>query len=197
MILEKHVNFYIDTYDTRATMDGRIRRNANDIPMIRQQTLETKGLRNQIEEIKIFCNKIPHFYQQDKKTYSFKCYRKVCICEKGGNYQSHDFYDPQEFKFIMSTTDGLIYPEKVKEFFDPYSKFCDPRNIDGAPLDPNIPVFILSPTWLLNAICIPLDENDIVVNTNMRQIYPKNADFGRIPTGLTNLLKKGKTCIVR
>lgn len=190
MIFKSDVKFKIGTFDTHHTNDGRIRYRESDTYFGENQTIESKGLKNQIEEIKIFCNKIPHLYQRDKKTYSFECYRKICIYEEGGTHQAHDFYDPQKFKFIMSTTNKLIYPQDVKKFFYPYSKIYDT----------NTPVFILSSEWHLNEIYFnlrPLDEKDIVVDTNICQIYPKNADFGTIPKGLTNLLLKGKNCILR
>ncbi len=190
MIFKSDVEFKIGTFDTHNTNDGHIRYRESDTCFGENQTIESKGLENQIEEIKIFCNKIPHLYQRDKKTYSFECYRKICIYEEGGK-QAHDFYDPQKFKFIMSTTNKLIYPQDVKKFIYPYSKIYDT----------NTPVFILSSgKWYPDEIYFnlrPLDEKDIVVDTNICQIYPKNADFGTIPKGLTNLLLKGKNCILR
>ena len=190
MIFRSDVEFRIDTVDTHNTEYGRIRRRESEIYFRENQAIESEGLENQIEEIKIFCNKIPHLYQRDKKTYSFVCYRTIWIYEEDGN-QGHDFYDPQKFKFIMSTTNKLIYPQDVKKFIYPYSKIYDT----------NTPVFILSSGKMYPDETYfnlrPLNEKDIVVDTNICQIYPKNADFGTIPKGLTNLLLKGKNCILR
>lgn len=195
MIFNSKVFFEILTFDRYNTNDvynrARIRYEEKDGHFCKDQTIESKGLENQIEEIKIFCNKIPYRYERDKKTYSFECYRKICIYEEGGTHQAHNFHDPQKFKFIMSTTNKLIYPQDVKNFVYPYSEIYDT----------NTPVFILSSDCRYNNEIYfnlrPLGKEEIVVDTNIRQIYPKNADFGMIPKGLTNLLLKGDNCILR
>lgn len=192
MIFNSKVFFEILTFDRYNTNDGytraRIREEEKDGHFCKDQTIESKGLENQIEEIKIFCNKIPYRYERDKKTYNFECYRTIRIYEESRPRNAKDF--SERFKFIMSTTNKLIYPQDVKNFFYPYSEIYDT----------NTPVFILSSKCRCNEIYFnlrPLGKEEIVVDTNMHQIYPKNADFGMIPKGLKNLLLKGDNCILR
>ena len=196
MILKSDVLFNISTCDNRVTYDGRIRYNNDDAYFILSRDLESKGIKDQLEEIKLFCNNIPGHYHQNKKTYSFECERRVYVYQENRPCSGHRFYDPQTFKFIMSTTNDLIYPKDVREFFDPQKKFCEPEHINGGKLAPNVPVYIASSEWWCNRICRPLDNNDIVVDINLRQIYPKNDDFGKIPCALHTLLLKTK-CIFR
>lgn len=194
MIFNSKVFFEILTFDRYNTNDGynraRIRDEEKSGYFYKDQTIESKGLENQIEEIKIFCNKIPYRYERDKKTYNFECYRTIRIYEESRPQHAKDFLDSEKFKFIMSTTNKLIYPQDVKNFVYPYSEIYDT----------NTPVFILSSKWHRDEIYFnlrPLGKEEIVVDTNMCQIYPKNADFGMIPKGLTNLLLKGDNCILR
>jgi hypothetical protein len=112
-----------------------------------------------------------------------------------------------EETITLVVTDKLIYPKDVRKILN--KKYNSTFNLDKYKLDEKIPVkrFNVSEDnmtgmivngrqthyTLYNVYCKQLTPNDVVIDKNLNQIWPKKT--GAVPTTLTEMLSRTKEII--
>ncbi len=147
-----------------------------------------------LKSIRNFCGYIAENTMNyiDKKTYDILLQRYVSIRDLDDKdyFQSYSF-NGGTFRFILSTNDKLIYPQDVCNILNVpfYFKNTIP---EISKLNPDCPVYIEKYDEY-TATIRQLGAQDIVVDTDMNQIYPTITN--NPPVALINLFKKRKEII--
>ena len=187
MRLEKNVNFILNTdlfYWWNKTEGGREFRQSE-----RKEYLASGKTDDLLSRVKNWCAYISNDAKNniDTKMYPINLTRCVYVKDKD-TLLCFRFWD-KSCKFILATDGQLIYPSDVRDtlrvpFY--FENVIFPKDLTAA--QKSSPVFIEKYN-LYNAWCRPLNENDIVVDSNLNQLWPLKG-AGKTPNEIIALLKK-------
>ena len=200
MRLEQSVRFTLETNIVRPYLDRDVYDTAelprkmilsNDSYSFGRLGLRLQALRNFCQAIAVISK--CKFYV-DKQMYEMRLNRIVEISNLDNPTDIKSFND-KEFKFILATNDKLIDACELRNClnsafgisYSDYSDYGDPR---GYSLAGGIPVYIEGFNGN-KANCRHLDAKDIVVDTNLNQLWPlRTKRPNRPPVEIIKLLKK-------
>lgn len=199
MRLEQSVRFTLETSLVHPYLDRDVYDTA-ELPrkmILSSDSYSFGRLGLRLQALRNFCQAIAatskcKFYV-DKQMYEMRLNRIVEISNLDNPKDIKSFND-KEFKFILATNDKLIDAYELRNClnsafgisYSDYSDYGDPR---GYSLAGGIPVYIEGFNGN-KANCRHLAAKDIVVDTNLNQIWP--IDRNRPPVEIVNLLKKTK-----
>ncbi|MBO4683541.1 MAG: hypothetical protein J5611_03125 [Alphaproteobacteria bacterium] len=191
MRLEQSVRFTLETSLVHPYLDRDVYDTA-ELPrkmILSSDSYSFGRLGLRLQALRNFCQAIAatskcKFYV-DKKMYEMRLNRIVEICNLDNQTDLKSFND-KEFKFILATNDKLIYPSEV----------VDVLGIKQTKI--SFAEYKTSPVYIErfdgnNAKCRSLTDKDIVVDTNLNQIWPLSTKRpNRPPVEMVQLLKRIK-----
>ena len=195
MRLEQSVRFTLETNLVRPYLDRDVYDTA-ELPrkmILSNDSYSFGRLGLRLQALRNFCQAIAatskcKFYV-DKKMYEMRLNRIVEISNLDNPTDIKSFND-KEFKFILATNDKLIYPSEAE-----VGKLLgiNPTKVSFAPFrNDSIPLYIEQFDGI-SAKCRKLTYEDIVVDSNLNQLWPlRTKRPNRPPVEIVNLLKKTK-----
>jgi len=189
MRLEKRVCFelYTDLFYWWNKSDGGREFRKSE----RKEQLVPQKSDSLVQQVKNWCAYICNDAKNnvDKKMYPIYLSRYVHVIDRDiDSLLSFNFWD-KDCKFILATDGQLVYPSDVRDtlhvpFY--FEKVVFPKDMNA--VQKSLPVFIERYNEYY-AVCRPLNNDDIVVDSNLNQLWPLNG-AGKTPNEIIALLKK-------